>query len=809
MDAEKFREFFKQATGKYPYPYQVRLAVDDPLPDVLHLPTGSGKTYAVTAAWLWRRKYGGDECFPRRLVYCLPVRVLVEQTYDVIREFVERTGFSDIRVYKLLGGKVEEEWHYYPEPEAVIIGTQDMLLSRALNRGFAQSRFAWPLDFAFLNNDCLWVFDEIQLMGSGLATSTQLAAFREQLGVWGSCKTIWLSATLDTEWLRTVDFRDQVDGLVKAELLEDDLKYDILSRRMRSRKVLMAYKGDNNPKELAAYLKSKHRPGTISLAILNTVERAVELYTSLKKSYKKKETQPDIVLIHSRFRGVEREKKAKAITERSIPPEGRIIVSTQVVEAGVDISSALLLSELAPWSSLVQRLGRCNRYGEYEEAEAIWVNLDEKKYLPYKKQDIDGARNLLEDFENKSLTPLFLQDVRYRTEPKYRFVIRRKDIEELYDNTPDLTGHDIDVSRFIRDVEALDLQVFWRDFKDEPGQDMLAPSQKEICPVPFYDFRSWLEDTRKKGREVKAYTWDHLEGRWVAARNEILWPGTLVLLSSETGGYDPELGWYAKSSEEVTDISQSVASEKPLESTASDLYQDEVWVSLSEHSENVRKKLIQSSSHLSHVLHLPSGQGMEYQDLMIALEMAAFLHDAGKASPVFQASFVEKPQNGSGKLWAKGRMKGGRFPYERKYFRHELVSALLILQNQGVLGGRALSGRELSLVAYLVAAHHGKVRCAIRALPGEDSPSDGRRYALGVWEGDVVDELRIGDYRFPPTELKLDCMELGIAGNGERSWVERCAELLEEFGPFRLAYLEALVRCADAMASAEEKSPSP
>lgn len=809
MESEKFRRFFRRATGKDPYPYQVRLAVEDPLPDILHLPTGSGKTYAVTAAWLWRRKYGKSECFPRRLVYCLPVRVLVEQTYGVIKEFVENSGFSDIGVYKLLGGEVEEEWRYYPESEAVIIGTQDMLLSRALNRGFALSRFSWPLDFAFLNNDCLWVFDEVQLMGSGLATSAQLEAFRKCFGVWGECRTIWLSATLDVDWLRTVDFRSRVDNLVRAELLEDDLKFAVLSKRMHAGKILRSYGEDGSRKNLAQLLKSKHRQGTITLAVLNTVERAVELYKSLKKSYKGSEAKPEIILIHSRFRGAEREEKTRAIVDRSIPPEGRIIVSTQVVEAGVDISSAFLFTELAPWPSIVQRLGRCNRYGEYEEAEVLWIDLDEKEYPPYEKHEMEQARDLLSQFENRSLSPFCLRDVQYRSDPNYRFIIRRKDIVELYDNTPDLTGHDIDVSRFIRDVEALDLQVFWRDFQEQPSQDMPTPSHRELCPVPFYDFRAWLKNAQKEGKNIKAYTWDHLEGKWAVETADALWPGMLILLPSEAGGYDPELGWYAKSRDAVVDISKGMAEEKPFECTSSDYYRKEVWVTLSEHSKNVKDTMAQITKCLSDILGPVNGGEKKNQDPVAALFEAAFLHDVGKVSPYFQGAFVEKPENGIVEPWAKGKMRGGRQPYGRKYFRHELVSALLVLLNRNVLGGWASSEKMLNLVAYLVAAHHGKVRCAIRALPGEDSPGGGRRFALGVWEGDVVDGLELGDYFFPPTELRLECMELGIDDHGEKSWVERCAELLEEFGPFRLAYLEALLRCADGRASEAEELNDP
>ncbi len=521
MEVEKFRDFFRKATGKEPFPYQIRFAIENPLPDIMHLPTGSGKTYAVLAAWLWRRKYGEKGNFPRRLVYCLPVRVLVEQTYLVAKSFLEKAGFPHVGVYKLLGGEVEEDWHYNPESEAVMVGTQDMFLSRALNRGFAQNRYAWPLDFGLLNNDCLWVFDEIQLMGSGLATSAQLAAFRELFGVWGEVKSIWLSATLNANWLKTVDFKDRVSDLTKAELLEDDLQNEILAARMRTRKILRNYKGGKKPKELAQFLKSKHRPDTTTLAIINTVGRAVDLYVSLKKSYKKSEKRPDIVLVHSRFRGADRDEKVKALSDNSIPEEGKIIISTQVVEAGVDISSATLFTELAPWPSIVQRLGRCNRFGEYDEAEIFWADLDEKEYPPYEKDEMEKARELLTRLEGKSLSPDFLKEFQHLSDPKYRFVIRKKDIADLFDNTPDLTGFDIDVSRFIRDTEALDLQVFWRNLGQKPPADISAPAHRELCPVPYYEFREWLDGVRNENRDAEAYVWDHLEGRWITAAGEI------------------------------------------------------------------------------------------------------------------------------------------------------------------------------------------------------------------------------------------------------------------------------------------------
>lgn len=85
---EHYQDFFRTATkddvglqGHDPYPFQIRLAVEDDLPELIDIPTGMGKTDAVVLGWLWRRRFAGPDvraATPRRLVYCLPMRTLME-----------------------------------------------------------------------------------------------------------------------------------------------------------------------------------------------------------------------------------------------------------------------------------------------------------------------------------------------------------------------------------------------------------------------------------------------------------------------------------------------------------------------------------------------------------------------------------------------------------------------------------------------------------------------------------------------------------------------------------------------------------
>jgi CRISPR-associated endonuclease/helicase Cas3 len=172
-----FDSYFRAATGFGPLPWQRDVATDG-LPEVLSVPTGLGKTEGAVLAWSWRRRQRTDPVEPRHLVYCLPMRVLVRQTADRLRTCFERlleAGFGPaVPVFRLMGGDLEEDWESLPDRDWVLVGTQDQLLSRALNRGYCMTPHNWPLHFGILNNDCRWVLDEVQLMGLGLWTSAQL-----------------------------------------------------------------------------------------------------------------------------------------------------------------------------------------------------------------------------------------------------------------------------------------------------------------------------------------------------------------------------------------------------------------------------------------------------------------------------------------------------------------------------------------------------------------------------------------------------------------------------------------------------------
>jgi CRISPR-associated endonuclease/helicase Cas3 len=196
------------------------------------------------------------------------------------------------------------------------------------------------------------------------------------------------------------------------------------------------------------------------------------------------------------------------------------------------------------------------------------------------------------------------------------------------------------------------------------------------------------------------------------------------------------------------------------------------------------------------------------------VKLAARWHDWGKAHEVFQAAIKlrlsdarERPEGWADGKIAKAPKEWWEKQYQRKHFRHELASALAVLQGPHP-SLSTLDDNELNLVAYLIAAHHGKVRLSIRSLPEETIPPDGRRYARGVWDGDQLPAANLGgEVTAPEVTLSLEPMELGLCEQepfvGQPSWAERMLALRDEpdLGPCQLAYLEAILRAADIRAS--------
>lgn len=194
--------------------------------------------------------------------------------------------------------------------------------------------------------------------------------------------------------------------------------------------------------------EAEHNGGQRVLVVLNTVEKAQEVYENLCVTLEEKQKgnlRQKTWLLHSRFTLEDRRKKEETLKEEFPNPKkdndgAKILVATQVVEASLDIDADVLFTELAPMDSLVQRMGRvlrrigpgCRKVGdgEYEASDGtryavsgekpnVYIfEFKEKNSSPYLPELLEAARFALQEFlEGKAVETIDFSELTERLKP--------------------------------------------------------------------------------------------------------------------------------------------------------------------------------------------------------------------------------------------------------------------------------------------------------------------------------------------------------------------------------------------------------
>jgi CRISPR-associated endonuclease/helicase Cas3 len=871
-----FDELFRIGTT-YPHPryWQRTLAEDARCTNrLINIGTGLGKTEGVIFAWLWNRVIRQDPTWPRRLVWCLPMRVLVEQTAERLEMILSRLAghddidISNLEVHRLLGGAAASEWPLSPGQDTILVGTQDMLLSRGLNRGYASKRARWPIEYGLLNQDALWVMDEVQLMDVGLITSVQMQMYRESAPLtlrpsW----TWWMSATLQSDWLETPESRASLPSLQERMLsVSADDRADLTWQAHKTLRVqTISARGDRKHTALARLIWDEHsaqaRPSA-TIVVVNRVDSAMNVARELSRAVNAANRATEIKLVHSRFRVRERREWPAAFLNRAAtehPTADRIIVATQVIEAGVDISCATMITELAPLPNLVQRFGRVARYGGAGRIVVVDRDLSSDDALPYDEASVAAAREALAKLSDAGLQTLLdfesslpeaVRRALYPYEPLH--VLTPREYEELFDTTTDLSGADVDISRFIRTSDDRDLSVAWIDaMSNTPGIDV-EPGQDDLCPVPVGRARDWLFDGNGLKDGCRAWVWDYLDGEWRRPDRRDLYPGQVVVVSATWGGYDIAFGFSGEPAKSTGRVEHPIvagivpaaeASERAEE--GDDASESAEWKTIATHGLEVGAEARRICADVG----LPPS-------LCQVADLAGRLHDWGKSHGAFRASIrsdhlhddirdVAKAPRAAWVNRARLYPETAGATVRRRGFRHELASMLAILEllastnpahaglaqrcefnavpkdspvaDEETADGlsaelSALSPDDLNLLLYFVCSHHGKIRMGLHPSPhDQEYPIEHREPERGLplrgvreWDGLPITRLYDDAGRIvetPTVTLHLDIAAIGLSPRYGPSWIERVISIRRRFGPGGLAFLEALFRAADVRAT--------
>lgn len=353
---------------------------------ILSAPCGSGKTVGAIVPWLITGKRS-------RLIYVLPTTALLESIESDVNEIIDKLGIKrDIRalgetdtisIAADYGDKRDSDLLKHN----IIFTTLDSFLLRIYRTPLTPSKYRDLTSSRILNSfvvlDEAHMYDEFTL---NLAKAT-LRLLRE-----ANVPHLMMTATL-TDGLK--DFLG-IRGQEYHEVKVSDAEWDSFSGT-RVVKEVETYKTTEDMKStIKSILDSNHTKS--ALIVLNTVDTAIDVYDGLNDF--------DCTLLHSRFTKEDRRNNLDDAMDKLRTGSG-VVISTQVIEAGIDISTPLLITELASGDSLVQRMGRCAR--RKGETGTVYVLRKTKEYLtgneedpgklvhpPYSNRSIKSALEVLE-----------------------------------------------------------------------------------------------------------------------------------------------------------------------------------------------------------------------------------------------------------------------------------------------------------------------------------------------------------------------------------------------------------------------------
>lgn len=348
---------------------------------------------------------------PRRLVLVAPRRVLVDDQFErahrLAQLLVERDELvvvesrealrrlctaldedderSPLGVVQLRGGvRLDLTWRLDPARCQVVCATPQMWGSRLLMRGYRCSRQARNLESGLLGHDVVAVIDEAHLHGRLLDTATRVSN-HDPLST--ALHIVGMSAT-------------QAQREKAIALTEKDFEHEQLRRRVLAKKQVDLVEIDDweskgaVAKAVADAARRLHVRGTVGVFV-NTVKMALEVATLL-------DGEVEVMCGQMRPADVRllREERPGLLDARG-NADVDYLVSTQSLEVGVDLDLPAMVSMMASASALAQRVGRLNRSGGLDDsvftivapaglADADLIDIG-KGFLPYEAEEIAAA----------------------------------------------------------------------------------------------------------------------------------------------------------------------------------------------------------------------------------------------------------------------------------------------------------------------------------------------------------------------------------------------------------------------------------
>ncbi len=362
----------------------------------LSIPTGGGKTlaslrYALKHAQLYDKK---------RIIYIVPYTTIIEQNADEVRKILD----DNERILEHHSNVVNDELDDNEADDGRIAHYEKLKLAKDnWDAPIVFTTMVQYLDtfYAYggrnirrLHNltDSILIFDEVQKVPTNC-----ISLFNHSLNfLKENAKSSILLCTATQPALNFVNEKLNIGK--QAEIISN---IDAVVEKFKRVQVVDRVTEERFDKEkLVDFIADKFDEVNNILVILNTKIVVKDLYESLKETYAK----GTVFHLSTSMCPNHRTIILNKIKDRLKNKEPVICISTQLIEAGVDISFECVIRSLAGLDSIAQAAGRCNRHGK-DEIRSVYVINYEEENLKFLKEIALGkeiAQKILKDLRINS-----------------------------------------------------------------------------------------------------------------------------------------------------------------------------------------------------------------------------------------------------------------------------------------------------------------------------------------------------------------------------------------------------------------------
>lgn len=341
----------------------------------LTAPTGTGKTLTALSTALILRKRLKEELkmeYEPRIIYSLPFTSIIDQNFDVFDKVL-----SQMEDFKKYESEYLLKHHYLSE---IFYKTKDIDKEKDIDESLALIE-TWESEIVvttfiqlfhtligYKNRslkkfhnivNSIIILDEVQNIPIEYWKLVQeiLIAMREHF----NCRVILMTAT------KPLIFEE---GKYK-ELVDDYEDYFNMPELNR-----VCLRIDSEKRQITEFSNSLNDFSKNSyLFVLNTISSSLEFYENIKERVKKLGLSFRVCYLSTNIIPKERKRRIEKIREAIKKGKKVIVVSTQLIEAGVDIDCDCVYRDMGPLDSIIQVAGRCNRNKRLEQSDMHLLNL--------------------------------------------------------------------------------------------------------------------------------------------------------------------------------------------------------------------------------------------------------------------------------------------------------------------------------------------------------------------------------------------------------------------------------------------------